>query len=153
MFKQIEEHRAEFRFENSSMLELEMDPNSRVFELYLSIGSSIRVLKTAQTKDKLMFYIEPQFGSKPVNLNESTLYLKENKNKKMCAPFELMPVRDMDGSLGNKILNSGDLAIPYIDYEPNVGYIMTSKDEEVQNQIKPEDYLGSILETAVKTSK
>ena len=69
-----------------------------------------------------------------------------------------MPVRDMDGSLGNKILNSGDLAMVcidllFIDYKLDGEYTIITNDEPPQNQITLEDYLGSLLETDTKTSK
>jgi len=100
----LDDLRAEFRCESPTIVESSL--NSYVSELAVSVGSSIRVLKTVQTGSGQMLYAERQFGSREIDLSKATLNGR---------PFEYVPLRDIDGSLGSGIMNESDLTMIYTD--------------------------------------
>jgi hypothetical protein len=129
----LDDLRAEFRCESPTIVESPL--YSSVSELAVSTGSSIRVLKTTQTKDKQVLYTEWQFGSRQINLSNTTLNGKS---------LEYVPLRDIDGSLGSGIMNESDLVMLCTDQK---GECVITTTDEAPLDFTPEDYLGSLIDT------
>lgn len=127
----LDDLRAEFRCESPTIVESPL--SSYVSELAVSVGSSIRVLKTVQTGSGQMLYAERQFGSRQIDLSKTTLNSR---------PLEYIPLRDGDESLGSGIMNESDLVMLCTDQKGEC--VITTIDERPP-VFTPEDYLGSLI--------
>jgi len=82
-----------------------------------------------------VLYIERQFGSRQINLSNTTLNGKS---------LEYVPLRDIDGSLGSGIMNESDLVMLCTDQK---GECVITTTDEAPLDFTPEDYLGSLIDT------